>query len=145
MTSPSAEAKVDSSAARPGSMPGGLLIGEQVDEDDVEGDVRERLHPASLEELLGIAFETPHAGRLGDGLHLLQGRELRGVLDLPTDVEADEAQGHGDEERDPPAPGAHLVGSECLVEEEYDEGCEQEPGQGAHLEPAAAEASALRR
>ena len=88
---------------------------------------------------------------LGRGLLLLfapglQLTEYRGVLQPGAQVDADQAERGGDQERQPPTPRVHLVVTEHQRESEHQQRTDRESGQRAELEEAAEEtAPAARR
>ena len=85
-------------------------------------------------------------GVLGEALLGIQGGlELRGFLDLATEVDRDQAERAGDQERDPPAPLLHGALTQGQLQHGDEGGAEGEAEVAAHVQEAGEEAAALVR
>ncbi len=120
------------------------VVGDVVRAD--EADAEDQRRPVVAEDLgevaLGGGLDAVRrlGGVCGAALQLLEGR---GLVQAQSQVEADEAEGSGDEEGDAPAPGFHLGVVEEGVERRDEAGGSDVSGEGAEFEEAAEVAASL--
>ncbi len=147
-------------------------IGHGVDDHDVEGAVGgdERAggeqdllrvlgdHPQDRRALLGpqlrgrlfeadAFFCGERLGRRGllGGFNRLQRLVIGSVFQLQLDEETQQHQQHGNQERDPPAPGGEVLLGHDFAHDQEDQVRQDHPGRHAHLGEAAEEAATVRR
>ena len=80
-----------------------------------------------------------HRRQRGGALHELA--ERRGVLEAQAQVDADDPQGQGEQERQPPAPGEQGVVGQEADDGGAHAGAERVAGDGAELQPAPEQAA----
>jgi hypothetical protein len=97
------------------------LVARDEREDHVQRGVLEQGESGGAQDRPPVLGDRLAQRVLGDAAPRAQRGELGGLLQLVADVEPDEPERRGHQERDAPAPVLDLLGGQCEVQHQHDE------------------------